>query len=192
LLTLTIALFVTSSCVNIYQLEPADPSLPADQNVLTSGEEFTFFGDGQPGSQIEIVVDEQVVGEVTVDAAGSWSYPLNFDAPGDYRLQVRTLDPYDQQVANTSSPVTLTVYAPPTLSVPTVPDSLTAGDDLQVAGTGQPGRSVEIIVDGETVDTVTIDDDGRWRYRVAFDEPGDFEIQTRLAASGDSQSTSLS
>lgn len=53
---------------------------------------LTLSGRGEPGTQVELLVDDVRGGLAVVDAAGAWSMPLA-PADGVYTLQLNTLDP---------------------------------------------------------------------------------------------------
>ena len=57
---------------------------------LTGGE-ITLTGSGTPGSEIEIVVNGEVVGTAVVNEDGVWSFPTTLPE-GEYELALRTVD----------------------------------------------------------------------------------------------------
>jgi len=70
-----------------------------------------LIGTGRAGSQVEIVLNGEVVDTVTVGEDGTWSYAAIIDAPGDYELSLNALDA-DGNVVASSEPVSFTVEAP--------------------------------------------------------------------------------
>jgi hypothetical protein len=197
LLALVAILLFASSCVTVTlyaepdeemaplavrEMAPLTLQLPSAEGALTLGDN-ALSGTGQPGGQIEIVVDGQVVDIVTVGADGNWSYMARFDQAGDYQVLARTLDA-DGQVINTSETVILSFaapeieFAPPTLNIPSIEGGLTTGD-IALSGTGQPGSQIEIVVDDQAVDTVTVGADGNWSYVARFDPAGDYQVLAR-------------
>ena len=57
---------------------------------LTGGE-ITLTGSGTPGSEIEIVVNGEVVGTAVVNEDGVWRFPTTLPE-GEYELALRTVD----------------------------------------------------------------------------------------------------
>lgn len=63
-------------------------NLPAADQT---GGEITLTGSGTPGSEVEILVNGEVVGTAVVAEDGTWSFPTTLPA-GDYELTLRTMD----------------------------------------------------------------------------------------------------
>ncbi len=84
---------------------------PKAGDELISGEELVFAGTGEPGTEVEIVIDGQVVGVTQVGDDGTWSFTTTVDEPGEYEVSLNALDA-DGQVAASSEPVTLSFAAP--------------------------------------------------------------------------------
>lgn len=85
------------------KLGPPPPVLTPSETVVVDPETgavvlpsqpggLTLSGRGQPGTQVELLVDDVRGGLAVVDAAGVWSMPLS-PADGVYTLQLNTLDP---------------------------------------------------------------------------------------------------
>ncbi len=68
---------------------PVAPTL--DQpGELTAGE-VTLTGTGEPGSEVEIVVDGKVVGQATVGSDGKWSFDADLSKAGKYKISVQSV-----------------------------------------------------------------------------------------------------
>ncbi len=164
-------------------VELATPTLdsPSGEEVLTSGEELTFSGTGTPDSEVEVVIDGESAEATTVDDEGAWSSSITFDEAGEYEVSLNALDP-EGKVAASSEPVTLAVGSPavelatPTLDSPSGDEVLTSGEELTFSGTGTPDSEVEVVIDGESADTTTVDDEGAWSSSLTFDEAGEYEV----------------
>lgn len=68
-----------------------DPSTGAISSPATSTG-TVLNGSGEPGTQVELLVNGTGIGSAVVDAGGAWSLPLNLPT-GTYTLQFNTLDP---------------------------------------------------------------------------------------------------
>jgi LysM repeat protein len=142
----------------------------------------TLEGTGTPGSTVQIMVDGEAMGEVTVGDDGTWVYPATL-SPGEHQLQARALDD-EGAVVGSSEAMAVEVPTPtatplpiiaPTLDTPATPD---AEGRVTLEGTGTPGSMVQIIVDGEAVEDVTVGDDGTWAYPATI-APGEHQLQAR-------------
>ena len=51
-----------------------------------------------------------------------------------------------------------------------------AGSEIALTGTGEPGSELQIVVDGVPVETVGVDENGRWAVTTALAEPGQYAI----------------
>ncbi|KAA3665135.1 MAG: LysM peptidoglycan-binding domain-containing protein [Chloroflexi bacterium] len=139
--------------------ELAAPTFDAPAGDLTSGEVF-LSGTGEPGSDVEVVVDGNVVGTAKVSADGKWSLNTDLDA-GNYQLSARTLNA-DGTVAAEADGISLSVgeaLIAPAIDMPTA--ALTAGA-VTLTGVGTPGSEVDVLVDGVSVGRTTVGADGTW------------------------------
>lgn len=120
---------------------------------------FSLTGTGQPGDEIELVVDGEVVGTTTVGADGTWF--LDLDLPeGEYEVATRVLDANGNVLAE-SETRTMRVSLPDiTLPTVNIPDTGFPAGPFTLTGTGQPGDEVEVVVDGEVLGTTTVRPDG--------------------------------
>ncbi|MFN8456603.1 MAG: Ig-like domain-containing protein [Anaerolineae bacterium] len=77
-------------------------------------------GTGEAGSELEVLVDGKVVGQVAVGKDDKWSYEADLPKAGNYEVSVQTVDASGKVLA-ASKPVALTVtkpVIPPTLDTP--------------------------------------------------------------------------
>jgi len=186
----------------------AAPTFDTPGSDLTSGE-VALSGTGKPGSDVQVVINGEIVGTAKVGADGKWSLTTELPA-GEYQLGARTLDA-DGQVAAEAETMSLTIseaLVAPTinlpdeelaaglsaLSMPSInwPDFDFSAGQFSLTGTGRAGDTVEVVVDGAVVGTTTVGDDGLWSFD--FDLPeGEYEVATRtLDALGNAVNTSES
>jgi hypothetical protein len=158
--------------------EPALPTLNLPAGELETGE-LELTGTGEPGSEVEIVVDGEAIGTTTVGSDGTWRFAANLPEAGDYRLGVRSLGT-DGSVLAEIEPVALSLAAP-TIAMPTfnLPDGELQAGEIELTGTGEPGSEVEIVVDGEAIGTTTVGSDGTWRFAANLPEAGDYRLGVR-------------
>lgn len=121
---------------------------------------LTLTGTGTPGSKLQIVINDQPVGEATVGPDGTWTLNTNLE-PGDYKIDVNALGA-DGNVA-VSAPA-LNVNVPAAVATPSIDPlaaNLTAGV-ITLTGLGTPGSKVQIVIDGQPVGEVEVGPDGKW------------------------------
>jgi hypothetical protein len=151
---------------------------PVAGDELPTGE-LTLSGMGEPGSEVQIVVDGEVIGVAPVGSDGKWSYVIRIEEPGEHEVLVQALDA-DGEVVTVSEPVSVTVVAgvvAPELESPAHGAEVSAGE-LTLAGVGEPGTEVEILDNGVVVGVAQVGDDGQWRF--TFEpEPGDHQLAVR-------------
>ena len=154
------------------------------QDAVLNTTSPTIEGTSEPGATVEIFIDGELVGTVTADEDGNWSYTLEEDQAledGEHTATAQATDAVGNGPSE-SDPVAFTVdTTAPDLSVDTPePGQTLEVDTPTVAGTAEPGATVEIFIDGELVGTVTADEDGDWSYTLEEDqalEDGDYELR---------------
>ncbi len=72
-------------------------------------------------------------------------------------------------------PNTFAPLAPPALTAPANGATVSAGT-VELQGTGAPGSTVQVVVDGQPAGTATVDAGGAWRLPVSFSAPGEHTI----------------
>lgn len=144
---------------------------------LTGGE-VTLTGTGEPGSQVQIVVDGEVAGTAVVGEDGFWSWTGLIEQPGNHQVVINTLDTGGEVIA-ASNPAPLTIAAPdvtvPVLISPQAGDTLLAGRQT-LRGMGEPETELEIVVDSESLGTTTVRDNGAWSFSETIDGTGEIEV----------------
>lgn len=71
--------------------------------------------------------------------------------------------------------------APPALSLP---DAEVRAGEWTLEGTGAPGSTVRVTLDGQAVGEVKVGPDGTWSFPITIDEPGKHEIGLETVAEG--------
>jgi len=110
-------------------------------------------------------------------------------APTATLTPVPTTTPTETPVPPTITP-TSTAVPPTSTSVPTITStpvspmiegcgSVSSSLFRNLSGTGQPGGELQVLVDAIAVDTVEIDDDGEWTYRLKLDGAGSYIINVQ-------------
>jgi uncharacterized surface protein with fasciclin (FAS1) repeats len=135
---------------------------------------------------VRILFNGQAMETVPVGDDGAWRYTFTPEAAGELDVTLEAVDEGGE--AQASSAVTFTVAAPaeevaaPTLDQPE--GDLTAGE-YTLTGSGTPGSTVEVVIDGQAVGTAEVGADGVWSLAADFAAPGDYDITIRaLDAAG--------
>lgn len=138
----------------------------------------TLGGTGTPGSDVGIVVDDELVGTATVGEDGTWTFDAEL-AAGTRGIQVQALDAAGN-VANESEGFGLTLAAvtPPAFAEASY--AFTPGV-VDFSGVGTPGSTVELLANGEVVGTTVVAEDGTWALPTSL-EAGDYDLSLRMLA----------
>jgi uncharacterized lipoprotein YbaY len=180
--------------VSVGQIEAAEvilPEIEAPESQLTAGD-VVLSGSGQPGTTLQLYANGVDIGTVVVDDDGVWSLETTLPTD-DYEIEVVALDE-EGNGTETVTTVTLSVAAADAPEVAgwqlPIPEFSALSGALAWAGTTDPDTSVTILVDGEEIDVVSADADGKWQininleagaHDVAFgrmDEDGNVTAQT--------------
>jgi large repetitive protein len=175
------------------EVKIAAPTLDQPSGELTPGS-VTLSGTGEPGSEVEVVVEGKPVGKATVGNDGKWSFGADLPASGDYQVNVQNVDASGNVLAASEAVVVkvaevateeaapASAATAPALDLPS--GELPAGN-VNLTGTGEPGTEVQIVVDGEPVGRVTVDSEGKWSFPFELPDSGDYDISVQsLDASG--------
>lgn len=159
-------------------------SSPA-QGTTTRETTITLEGSAEPGASVEIFVDGVKVDEVTADANGQWSMTIADLSVDEHTFEATSSDEAGNQ--GSSGQVTITIEATPAPVVITSPTqgSTVTEPTVIVSGTGEPGATVTVTVNGEE-ETGTVKEDGTWSVEVTFAADGE---QTITATDGEQQTT---
>jgi hypothetical protein len=158
-----------SAPVSFTVVDTTPPTTPVitspESGTITSDTTPTITGTGEPGATVTVTdQDGNVLGTAVVDANGDWSLTPAPLADGDYTITATQVD-VDGNVSPESSAVIFTVdTTAPAAPVVTGPsDGATVGTATPtITGTGEPGATVEVVVDGVVVGTTVVGSDGSW------------------------------
>jgi hypothetical protein len=144
---------------------------------------MALSGSGEPGTEVQVLVDGQIVGVTEVGSEGSWSLETTVVEVGDHQLVVQTLD-VEGAVTSESEPVAVSVTAPqvattaPELIFPIDGADLLMGP-LTLVGYGQAGTEVEVVDGTVVLGLAEVDTAGEWVYTFAPTE-GEHQLVARL------------
>lgn len=131
---------------------------PLDGATLNSNSPQTITGTATPNAMVTIEIDGKTFGTVTADAQGNWSYDPGILEDGEHTIVAK--------VPGASDSVTVTVDRTGPMLMITSPEnnSTPASNPPTITGTGEPGQTVTIFVDGDRVGQTTVGDDGKWSF----------------------------
>ena len=144
------------------------PTIAAPAEGAIAGGSLTLSGTGTPGSRIEILDGDKVIGTAAVAADGTWSFPTA-PQPGTHAYSARVAG--DASAA--SAPVSVAVPAPqapaaaqpPAITAPANDAKLNSGP-FTMTGTAAPGAQIEILDSDKVIGTVTAGAYGTWSLPV--------------------------
>jgi len=173
---------------------PAAPvvSTPADGSTIADNTP-TYTGTAEPGSTVTVIVDGAAVGTTTADAAGNWSFtPITGLSNGQHTVAATATDAAGnvspQSNTNTFT-VDATIPAAPVITGP-ANNTVTNDNTPTITGTAPPNSTVTVIIDGNSVGTVTSDAAGNWTFTPTTplaEGPHDFTAVTTNTAGNTSE-----
>ena len=159
---------------------------------------LSLNGTGTAGNTVEVYQDSTLLGQAPVAEDGTWSFSQELAlSPGTYNVQMRELDAEGQTVAEVNRELIIREAAvsdvdvdqasleePSELPAPTliVAESPDVPGDLVLSGQAEPDSEVQIVANGQVLDTATTDSAGAWTYTTQL-PVGDYEFVV-VAASG--------
>jgi hypothetical protein len=151
---------------------------PADGSVVTDATP-TVTGRAEPGASVEISVDGDVVGTVTADGDGNFELPLTEPlAEGDHVVSAVQTDLAGNVSDPASNDFAVDSRAPAAPVITSPEDGATTDDPTPVLeGTGEPGATIVVVVDGEPVGEVVVDEDGNWSFPLPALGDGEHTIE---------------
>ncbi len=151
----------------VVPLVPAAPTLTAPaEGSLTADTTPSFTGTAEPLSTVTVRVDGNVVCTTTATAAGDFSCtPSAPLTDGQRTATVSATNAGGSSPESAPTRFTIDGRAPltPTLTGP-ANASLTTDATPTITGTGEPGASVQLTVDGQPFGTTTVAADGSWSF----------------------------
>jgi uncharacterized surface protein with fasciclin (FAS1) repeats len=158
------------------------PGVDANSGTNPFDGRFTLTGTAPAGAIVEIIVDGAPAGQTTADAQGNWTFDLVPDG-GAFTVQVQVTD--DSGNMTLTDPITTEdPDAAPGLDLPglVLPNPDTGELTLTVpgglfgwGGTGLPNTVVEVIINGQSAGTATVNDQGNWTLDLDL-PPGEYTV----------------
>jgi cysteine-rich repeat protein len=146
-------------------------TFPADgARVMTATP--TITGTGEVGATVVVSVDGTEVGTTTVAADGTWSVAVSTAlAEGPHTVSASATDTLGN-TSSTENDFTVDLGTTVTWEQPSVTGDATP----ELSGTGEPGASVEVSIDGASVGTAIVDAEGNWTLVVGPLTDGTHEV----------------
>lgn len=157
---------------------------PEAAALLPLLQEPTFAEDGTlklagtavPSTTLDIIANDASLGQTVADAAGAWSFENKLE-PGDYNVVVRTLDASGAKL-NESKPLTVNVPQPAAATPQFSQPEVAADGSLTLAGSAQPGATLDVLANGNSLGTAVADAAGAWTFASQLG-PGDYNLVVR-------------
>jgi hypothetical protein len=148
--------------------------------------QLTITGRGNPGLELLILMDNRLVGSTRVGSNGAWSFETNLAEAGEHRLRVQVINANRVVIAQ-AGPISFSFrpageIVQPTLTLPGA-DGLTTGS-LTLTGQGQPGTTVQILLNGQVAGVSQVDEAGAWSVNLNLAEPGKHTLTVRFLDAG--------
>ncbi|MBT2068697.1 BapA prefix-like domain-containing protein [Enterobacter hormaechei subsp. xiangfangensis] len=151
---------------------------PVSQNGLTNDSTPTINGTGEPGTTITLYSGTTEIGTAVVSANGQWSITLETALPDGGHVLTATAVDANNNLSGTSNTWSITVdtAAPGAPAITQVIDDVpgrtgaldtneTTNDTLPTLnGTGEPGSTVTIRLDGQDIGTAVVNSGGAWTF----------------------------
>lgn len=118
-------------------------------------------GMGTAFATVEVSINNVVLGTVTVDENGQWSLPV-VDELADGQYTVVATSSIRGEEATDVVNFTVDNIAPEVAIAEPADESVLQDNPTRLAGTGEPGASLVVFVDGEEVGSVVVDSEGNW------------------------------
>jgi large repetitive protein len=158
------AVAVTADPVNLNVAEAVEAPLIVQTFDVPRAGPRTLQGSGTPGSTVRVTLNGAEVGTATVGPDGRWSLPIELP-PGEVTIEAAAVDASGTVLA-AGDPLQLNVLDDPAFAAPTLdaPAEPILSGPITLSGTGAPGTTVEVLIDGSPVGTAVVGDDGRWSF----------------------------
>ena len=158
---------------------------PLTGETVTSGA-VQVSGTAQPGATVQVSLDGQPMGTAIAGENGAWSLLAQVPTAGPHTLGADIVNGLGQ-VVSAGQPISLTVASlavrSPTLDGDLLTASLAAGV-VSLTGSGEPGSTVEVLVDGKPVGQAQVDEQGRWTLPADIRVPGVYSFALNAVDAG--------
>ncbi|MGX9870918.1 Ig-like domain-containing protein [Enterobacter mori] len=167
---------------------------PLQKGESTNDTTPTLSGSAAPGDTVSILDNGKVIGSVTADSNGKWTFtPDTALADGKHTFTVTATDAAGNARTSGSFPIVIDTTAPaPADNIilddnvgdkqgPVVEGDTTDDQSPTLSGEAEPGSVVDIYDNDEKIGSVIVDDEGKWTYTP--DKPldkGDHELTTTV------------
>ncbi|MDG0792139.1 Ig-like domain-containing protein [Cohnella ginsengisoli] len=159
------------SSTNTFTVDTTAPAAPVVTNPTngstTNDSTPAYSGTAEAGSAVTVVVDGLLLGPVTADASGNWSYtsatPL---ADGPHSVLARASDGVGNTSLNSNTNTfTVDTTAPAAPVVTSPANGSTTNDSTPTySGTAEANSTVNVVVDGTSIGTTPADASGIWNF----------------------------
>lgn len=158
-----------------------------EDNTKTTDKTPTVTGTGEPGTTVTITLDGEPVDEVEVDEDGNWTWTPEDDLEiGEHEIEVEGDNGSKDKIT-----IDIIDEIDVTITTPKPTDDPTTDRTPTVTGTGEPGTTVTIEIDGVEKGTTVVDDNGDWTWTPEEDlELGEHTI-TAIGENGSRDETTV-
>ena len=167
---------------------------PLQKGESTNDTTPTLSGSAAPGDTVSILDNGKVIGSVTADSNGKWTFtPDTALADGKHTFTVTATDAAGNARTSGSFPIVIDTTAPAPADNIILDDNVgdkqgpvgegdtTDDQSPTLSGEAEPGSVVDIYDNDEKIGSVIVDDEGKWTYTP--DKPldkGDHELTTTV------------
>ena len=167
---------------------------PLQKGETTNDTTPTLSGSAAPGDTVSILDNGKVIGTVTADSSGKWTFtPDSALADGQHTFTVTATDAAGNARTSGTFPIVIDTTAPAPAENIILDDNVgdkqgpvgdgdtTDDQSPTLSGEAEPGSVVDIYDNDEKIGSVIVDDEGQWSYTP--DKPldkGDHELTTTV------------
>ena len=174
----------------VAEVEYGPPTIDVPSGGVDSAE-VTLGGTGSPGTTVEVFRNGQSIGSADVGQDGIWTFDTTVDQVSN-QFEVRGTSPDGDDLGSSNTVALSAVAAAAGLTftgAPTIGEFAATPDNdanvalatINVGGTGEPGATVELFANGESLGTTTVNPDGTWSFTGDGAVPvGDVELTARM------------
>jgi hypothetical protein len=160
-----------SSSTSIFTVDTTPPPAPVTSTPAngstTSNSKPAISGTAEAGSTVTVVLDGNAVGTTTANASGNWSFtPSSALADGSHNARARATDAAGNTGVDSATNTFTVDTTPPPAPVTSTPanGSTTSNSKPALSGTAEAGSTVTVVLDGNTLGTITANGAGSWSY----------------------------
>lgn len=158
-----------SAKINITEVPPQE----------TNSKDISIEGTAAPGVKFTAVVmglsyPDPIVADVEVEKSGKFAIPIRLPREGVFLITL-TGEYQDQEVVELAYPVT---YQSSLLAVnfTSKPGNVVMTDKVEFKGSGEPGASIQVFVNGENAFSKKVTTAGKFAFEVGVSDEGTHEI----------------